>query len=126
LLERSQSAPIEHGLAALNDYLVESAPDHGLFRGAIDRARTRSVPGFVLAEVDHFFRDDRTAMQTFMRDIARSPAHRRPSVTSRVQWKWISVTPISAWDSLTPRSSCLDAGATAVVLHPRASSRPSR
>jgi predicted nucleic acid-binding protein len=41
---------------ALLDYLVESAPDHGLFRRAIERARTRYVPGLVLAEVDYFLR----------------------------------------------------------------------
>ena len=29
---------------ALIDYLVEGAPDHGLFRKAIDQARTRYVP----------------------------------------------------------------------------------
>ena len=36
---------------ALIDYLVESAPDHTRFRDAIDQARTRYVPGLVLAEV---------------------------------------------------------------------------
>lgn len=56
---------------ALIDYLVESAPDHALFRGAIDRARTRYVPGLVLAEVDYFLRDERAAMQVFVRDLAR-------------------------------------------------------
>jgi predicted nucleic acid-binding protein len=35
---------------ALIEYLVETAPDHRLFRDAIDRARTRYVPGPVLAE----------------------------------------------------------------------------
>ena len=35
---------------ALIDYLVESAVDHTLFRGAIDQARTCYVPGLVLAE----------------------------------------------------------------------------
>jgi hypothetical protein len=38
---------------ALLDYLVESAPDHRLFRSAIDRARTRYVAGLVLAELDY-------------------------------------------------------------------------
>ena len=33
---------------ALLDYLVESAPDHRLFRNAIDQARTRYVPALVL------------------------------------------------------------------------------
>ncbi|MET0167125.1 MAG: PIN domain-containing protein, partial [Vicinamibacterales bacterium] len=56
---------------ALIDYLVESAPDHGLFRKAIDQARTRYVPGLVLAEVDYFLRDERRAMQVFMQDLAR-------------------------------------------------------
>jgi predicted nucleic acid-binding protein len=56
---------------ALIDYLVESAPDHKLFRHAIDQARTRYVPGLVLAEVDYFLRDERQAMQVFMQDLAR-------------------------------------------------------
>jgi predicted nucleic acid-binding protein len=56
---------------ALLDYLVESAPDHGLFRRAIERARTRYVPGLVLAEVDYFLRDERPAMELFMQDLAR-------------------------------------------------------
>ncbi len=56
---------------ALIDYLVESAPDHTLFRPALDRARTRYVPGLVLAEVDYFLRDERRAMRTFMQDLAR-------------------------------------------------------
>ena len=54
---------------ALLDYLVGSAPDHGRFRDAIDRARTRYVPGLVLAEVDYFLRDERRAMQAFMQDL---------------------------------------------------------
>jgi predicted nucleic acid-binding protein len=56
---------------ALIDYLVESAPDHKRFRRAIDQARTRYVPGLVLAEVDYFLRDERQAMQVFMQDLAR-------------------------------------------------------
>lgn len=56
---------------ALIDYLVESAPDHRLFRNAIDQARTRYVPGLVLAEIDYFLRDERPAMQAFMQDLAR-------------------------------------------------------
>jgi len=35
---------------ALLDYLVEDALDHQRFRQAIDRARTRYLPGLVLAE----------------------------------------------------------------------------
>lgn len=56
---------------ALLDYLVEGAPDHRLFREAIESARTRYVPGLVLAEVDYFLRDQRQAMNTFMDDFAR-------------------------------------------------------
>jgi predicted nucleic acid-binding protein len=56
---------------ALLDYLVEGAPDHQRFRHAIDRARTRYVPGLVLAEVDYFLRDERSAMKALMNDLAR-------------------------------------------------------
>ena len=56
---------------ALIDYLVEDAPDHEQFRQAIDRARTRYVPGLVLAEVDYFLRSERGAMQSFMADLSR-------------------------------------------------------
>jgi len=56
---------------ALVDYLVRSAPDHPRFREAIDRARTRYVPGLVLAELDYFLREERAAMQAFMDDLAR-------------------------------------------------------
>ncbi len=56
---------------ALIDYLVESALDHARFRKAIDRARTRYVPGLVLAEVDYFLRDERPAMNALMDDLAR-------------------------------------------------------
>lgn len=65
------SAALICDTGALIDYLVESAPDHKLFRGAIDRARTRYVPGLVLAEVDYFLRHERQAMQMFMRDVVR-------------------------------------------------------
>jgi predicted nucleic acid-binding protein len=56
---------------ALIDYLVQSAPDHRRFRDAIDRARTRYVPGLVLAEVDYFLRDEREAMRVFINDVAK-------------------------------------------------------
>ena len=56
---------------ALIDYLVESAPDHELFRKVIDQARTRYLPGLVRAEVDYFLRDERAAMRVFMQDLAR-------------------------------------------------------
>jgi PIN domain len=57
--------------SALLDYLVAGAPDHRLFRNAIDQARTRYIPALVLAEVDYFLRDERRAMQAFMQDVAR-------------------------------------------------------
>lgn len=56
---------------ALLDYLVENAPDHRLFRNAIDKARTRYIPALVLAELDYFLRNERRAMQAFMHDVAR-------------------------------------------------------
>lgn len=56
---------------ALLDYLVEGATDHALFRDAIDSARTRFVPGLVLAEVDYFLRQERAAMRAFMDDLVR-------------------------------------------------------
>ena len=55
---------------ALLDYVVKSAPDHERFRRAIDRARTRYVPGLVLAEVDYFLRDERKAMKALVDDLA--------------------------------------------------------
>ena len=67
----SSAAALICDTGALIDYLVESAPDHELFRDAIDQARTRYVPGLVLAEVDYFLRDERRAMQVFMQDLAQ-------------------------------------------------------
>lgn len=56
---------------ALIDYLVrERARPHAI-SDAIDQARTRDVPGLVLAEVDYFLRDQRRAMREFMQDLAR-------------------------------------------------------
>jgi predicted nucleic acid-binding protein len=55
----------------LLDYLVESAPDHWLFRKTINQARARYVPALVLAELDYFLREKRDAMQLFMRDLAQ-------------------------------------------------------
>jgi predicted nucleic acid-binding protein len=56
---------------ALLDHLVAEAPDHTAFRQAIERARTRYVPGLVLAEVDYFLRHERAAMAALMDDLAR-------------------------------------------------------
>jgi predicted nucleic acid-binding protein len=55
----------------LLEYLVSTAPDHQMFRKAIDRARTRYVPGLVLAEVDYFLRDERRAMAALVEDLQR-------------------------------------------------------
>jgi uncharacterized protein len=67
----SSAAAVICDTGALLDYLVESAPDHARFRSAIDQARTRYVPGLVLAELDYFLRDERRAMELFMRDLGR-------------------------------------------------------
>lgn len=56
---------------ALLDYVVKGAADHRAFREAIDRARTRYVPGLVLAEVDYFLRHERPAMRILLADMAR-------------------------------------------------------
>lgn len=56
---------------ALLDYLVAAAPDHRLFRDAIDRSRARYVPGLVLAEVDYFLRSERRAMRALVADLRR-------------------------------------------------------
>jgi predicted nucleic acid-binding protein len=56
---------------ALLDYVVQGAADHRAFRDAIDRARTRYVPGLVLAEVDYFLRRERGAMRILFADLAR-------------------------------------------------------
>lgn len=91
---------------ALIDYLVETAPDHRLFRDAIDRAGTRYVPGLVLAEVDYFLRYERPAMQGFMRDLRQvpSPTRRRRLVNSHARWTSTDALPISVWVWSTPRS----------------------
>jgi predicted nucleic acid-binding protein len=69
---------------ALLDYLVESAPDHRRFRDAIGKARTRYVPGLVLAEVDYFLRHERTAMRVFMEDVARGAFTYAPPVIDQL------------------------------------------
>jgi predicted nucleic acid-binding protein len=64
---------------ALLDYLVIGSPDHRAFRTAIDRARTRYVPALVLAELDYFLRDEREAMRSFVRDLARGAFTHAPA-----------------------------------------------
>jgi len=56
---------------ALLSYLDARAPDHRTYRKRIDEARARYVPGLVLAEVDYFLRDDRSAMRAFIDDVER-------------------------------------------------------
>jgi predicted nucleic acid-binding protein len=70
-MEGVSAAALICDTGALLDYLVENAPDHRLFRNALDKARTRYIPGLVLAEVDYFLRNERRAMRIFMEDIAR-------------------------------------------------------
>ena len=70
-MPRDSPAALICDTGALIDFLVESAPDHDLFRTAINRARTRYVPGLVLAELDCFLRDEREAMRVFVEDLAR-------------------------------------------------------
>jgi predicted nucleic acid-binding protein len=69
---------------ALIDYLVESAPDHRRFRSAIDQARTRYVPGLVLAEVDYILRHERQAMLVFMQDLASGAFTYSPPTTGQL------------------------------------------
>jgi predicted nucleic acid-binding protein len=64
---------------ALLDYLIAGSAGHRAFRIAIDRARTRYVPGLVLAELDYFLRDERGAMRTFIDDLARGAFTHAPA-----------------------------------------------
>ncbi len=68
---RDRHAALICDTGAILDYLARSAPDHTRFRAAIDAARTRYVPGLVLAEVDCFLRGERAAMRAFMGDLVR-------------------------------------------------------
>ena len=56
---------------ALLSYLDARSPDHAAYRAAIDAARARYVPGLVLAELDYFLRDERSAMKAFVDDLTR-------------------------------------------------------
>ena len=67
---------------ALLDYVSVAAPDHSAFRWAIDSAQTRYVPGLVLAEVDYFLRDHRTAMVGLMKDLRRGAFTYAPPTAS--------------------------------------------
>ena len=64
---------------ALLDYLVTGSPNHESFRTAIDGARTRYVPGLVLAELDYFLRGERNAMRTFVDDLSRGAFTHAPA-----------------------------------------------
>ena len=95
---------------ALIDYLVQSAPDHRRFRDAIDRARTRYVPGLVLAEVDYFLRDEREAMRVFINDVAKGAFTYAPPTIGQLsspklsshQWK----APVTKSASSQPSRIC--------------------
>lgn len=85
----SRTAALICDTGALIDYLVESAPDHELFRDTIDRARPRYIPGLVLAEVDCFLRRERPAMRAFMDDLqegAFTYAPPTPAELRRAMW----------------------------------------
>ncbi len=70
--------------SALLDYLVETALDHGAFCRAIDDARTRYIPGLILAELDYFLREEREAMAAFMRDLSRGAFTYAPPTLPRL------------------------------------------
>jgi predicted nucleic acid-binding protein len=114
---------------ALIDYLVESAPDHRRFRDAIDQARTRYVPGLVLAEVDYFLREERGAMQAFMQDLARGAFTYAPPTIGQLSraMDWTDASEPSALASSIVRS-WRSPSRSAFVAWPRATcvtSRPS-
>jgi hypothetical protein len=81
----------------LIDYLVETALDHGLFRKAIDQARTRYVPGLVLAEVDYFLRDERQGIAAVH---IGSRAWRWPSCWASVDWRHATCVTSPLFDSV--------------------------
>ena len=64
---------------ALLDYLVAGSAHHRSYRAAIDSARTRYVPGLVLAELDYFLRDERDAMSTFVADLSHGAFTHAPT-----------------------------------------------
>jgi len=78
------SAALICDTGALLDYLVRGAPDHTLFREAIDAARARYVPGLVLAEMDYFLRGERAAMRTFMADVSAGAFTYAPAAPSHL------------------------------------------
>jgi uncharacterized protein len=84
LVAAGSTAALICDTGALLDYVVKTAPDHQRFRHAIDRARTRYVPGLVLAEVDYFLRDERSAMNVFMQDLSRGAFTYAPPVLDQL------------------------------------------
>ncbi|HEY0783190.1 MAG TPA: PIN domain-containing protein [Thermoanaerobaculia bacterium] len=84
MASRSASNALICDTGALLDYLVAAAPDHLRFRDAIDRARTRYVPGLVLAELDYFLRRERSAMDLFMDDLKRGAFTYAPSTLDQL------------------------------------------
>ena len=66
----SSAAALICDTGALVDYLVESAPDHALFRKAIDQSRTRYVPVSCSPNSTISYGTS-AAMQVFMEDLAR-------------------------------------------------------
>jgi len=93
---------------ALLDFLVRTSPDHDFFRRAIDAARTRFIPGLVLAELDYFLREERAAMRALVDDIGRGAFVYAPPTDAqlvRALDTSIPLIPSSSSASLTRASS---------------------
>jgi len=80
----ASSAALICDTGALLDYLVEGATDHDAFRWAIDAARTRYVPGLILAELDYFLREERSAMRALMDDLSEGAFTYAPPVPEQL------------------------------------------
>jgi predicted nucleic acid-binding protein len=75
----ASSAALICDTGALLDYLVVRSSDHRAFRLAIDGARTRYIPGLVLAELDYFLRHERDAMRAVIDALSRGAFTHAPA-----------------------------------------------
>ena len=109
---RSTSALRAHSTGDTTVLRIDSRMSPSRFRQAIDRARTRYVPGLVLAEVDYFLPNERAAMNAFMNDLAagRSRVRRRPSISSREPWRLTVGTPTCVSHSARRRGAVAQVG----------------
>jgi predicted nucleic acid-binding protein len=80
----ASTGPLICDTGALLDYIVAGSADHEAFRIAIDHARTRYVPGLVLAELDYFLRDERNAMSAFVGDLRSGAFTHAPADISQL------------------------------------------